>query len=102
MFAGNTVYTVLADYQGRTNGGNGWMRILKFSPATDQIHVQTYSPVLGQWELDGDSDFTLPYEMLGGTGFTLLGTVTGVASGGTASIEWPGLTREPSTSGTRS
>jgi hypothetical protein len=32
LFSGNTVYTLLANYQGLTNGGNGWLRILEFSP----------------------------------------------------------------------
>ena len=90
VFDGNTVHTVLSDYQSRTNGGNGWMRIMQFSPSTDQIHVQTYSPVLGQYDTGGSHQFTLPYDM-GGSGFTLLGTLTGVASGSTATLDWAGL-----------
>jgi hypothetical protein len=91
VFAGNTIYTLLADYQSRTNGGNGWLRILEFSPGSNQIRVKTYSPTLDQFELDGDSDFVLPYPMQSGSEFELLGTVTGVPSGGTASIVWPNL-----------
>ena len=33
---GHTVYQLLADYQSRTNGGNGWLRILQFRPAEGQ------------------------------------------------------------------
>src|SRR5262244_2806578 len=67
IFNGNTVYTLLADYQARTNGGNGWLRILQFSPANNQIRVRTYSPYLNQFETDADSEFTLTYNMSGGS-----------------------------------
>ena len=62
-FNGSTVHTILADYQSRENGGNGWLRILKFSPAKNQIEVSTYSPTLGKYEKDADSQFTLDYRM---------------------------------------
>lgn len=42
----NTVHTLLADYQARTNGGNGWLRILEFVPPENKINVKTYSPWL--------------------------------------------------------
>src|SRR5262249_46687728 len=67
VFNGNTVHTVLADYQCRANGGNGWLRILEFSPANNQIRVRTYSPYLNQFETDADSEFTLTYNMSGGS-----------------------------------
>jgi hypothetical protein len=63
IFNGNTVHTLLADYQSRTNGGDGWLRILEFSPANNQIRVRTYSPTLNQFETDADSEFTLSYDM---------------------------------------
>jgi hypothetical protein len=63
IFNGNTVHTLLADYQDRTNGGDGWLRILQFSPANNQIRVRTYSPTLNQFETDADSEFTLSYDM---------------------------------------
>ena len=56
---GNTIYSLLADYQSRTNGGNGWLRILEFVPAENKINVKTYSPSLDQYETDADSQFTL-------------------------------------------
>jgi hypothetical protein len=61
--AGLPVYEVAADYQDRANGGNGWLRLLKFLPgegedAPDQIRVRTYSPSLDEYETDGDSDFS--------------------------------------------
>lgn len=64
---GRTVHSLLADYQGREKGGNGWLRILRFFPDRDEIHVRTFNPVLndgrGAFEVDEDSDFVLPYEM---------------------------------------
>jgi hypothetical protein len=60
---GHLVYQLLADYQTRSNGGNGWLRLLKFHPLSDEIVVETYSPYLGQYETDADSSFTLSYDM---------------------------------------
>jgi len=62
-FNGRTVTTIEADYQGRTNGGNGWLRIMEFSPANNQIRVFTYSPYLNQFETDSNSQFTISYFM---------------------------------------
>lgn len=60
---GNRVYSLLADYQGRERGGDGWLRLMKFSPARNRIEVSTYSPTLGKYERDADSQFTLQYDM---------------------------------------
>ena len=92
-FNGNTVNTLLSDYQGRTNGGNGWLRILEFSPANNVVRVRTYSPWLDQFEADADSSsqFTLAYTLSGAGPYQLLGTVPNVASGSHATLAWPGL-----------
>jgi hypothetical protein len=60
---GHTVYQIMADYQDRTNGGNGWLRTLEFNPVEDKIYVRTYSPYLNNYETDADSQFTLDYDM---------------------------------------
>jgi len=60
-YNGNIVYSLLANYQNRPNGGNGWLRILQFAPSNDEIHVRTYSPVLDKWEKDSNSEFTLNF-----------------------------------------
>ncbi|GAG12035.1 unnamed protein product, partial [marine sediment metagenome] len=60
---GNTVYQILSDYQSRTNGGNGWLRIFSFHPVEDRIYVSTYSPYLNSYENDQSSAFTLNYDM---------------------------------------
>jgi hypothetical protein len=92
-FNGNTIYTLLSDYQSRTNGGNGWLRIMEFSPAQNVIRVKTYSPWLDQYEADPDSSsqFTVPYNMSSSQPFTLLGTLQNVPSGSMASFPWPNL-----------
>jgi len=90
-FNGNTIYTMLSDNQSRTAGGNGWLRILEFSPANNEIRVKTYSPWLNQFENDADSQFNVPYTMNSAPSFQVIGTVNGVASGSTSSLVWPGL-----------
>jgi len=89
-FNGHTIYSLMSDYQARTNGGNGWLRIYEFSPANNQIRVKTYSPWLGQFETDADSQFTLAYDMAGSAPFQAIGTST-VPSGSNATVAWPGL-----------
>ncbi|MDA7950096.1 MAG: metallophosphoesterase [Pirellulaceae bacterium] len=44
--AGGKVIELLTDYQNLANGGNGWLRLLEFSPADKKIYVKTYSPYL--------------------------------------------------------
>ena len=90
-YNGNSIHTVLADYQSRTNGGNGWLRIFEFSPANNEIRVKTYSPWLDQWETDGDSQFTLSYDMQDDN-FEVIGVNSNVTSGSSASVAWPDLT----------
>lgn len=60
---GRPIYQLLADYQARANGGNGWLRILKFIPEEDKIQVRTYSPWLNEFESDENSEFGLEYKM---------------------------------------
>lgn len=59
-YDGNTVRTYISGYQGRPNGGNGWMRLMTFSKSKDQVRVRTFSPTLNMFELDSDSHFTKP------------------------------------------
>ena len=62
VFEGRTVHTVLSDYQGREDGGQGWLRLLEFRPAEDLVSIETWSPWLDEFETDSSSQFTLPYE----------------------------------------
>jgi uncharacterized repeat protein (TIGR02543 family) len=88
---GHTIYSLRSDYQTRANGGNGWLRLVRFSPGTNKINIFTYSPYLSQYETDADSQFSLDYNMNGGTpAFQVIGTAS-VPSGSSASVAWPGL-----------
>ena len=91
-YQGHTVQTVMADYQSRTNGGNGWLRIMTFYPGEGVVRVKTYSPVLDQYEADADSSsqFTLPVNLSPTSNWQLIGTAK-VASGEHATTMWPGL-----------
>ncbi len=61
------VYSLLSDYQARSRGGDGWLRIMRFSPARNEIAVQTFSPFVdegrGAFETDESSQFVLSYDM---------------------------------------
>ena len=91
VYEDRTVHTLMADYQGLTAGGNGYLRILQFSPANNQIRVKTYSPWIGQSLTDADSEFTLTYQMTAGPAFALVQQNTGVSSGSQTSAAWTGL-----------
>lgn len=86
---GHTIYSLRSDYQNRANGGNGWLRLMRFSPSVNKIFVTTYSPYLNQYETDANSQFSLDYDM-SGTGFQVIGT-TNVPSGSNASLDWANL-----------
>jgi hypothetical protein len=88
VYNGKTVHCVMSDYQGRTNGGNGWIRIMKFRPSIGKINVYTYSPSLNQSETDGDSQFILDYDF--GPAYTLIDSMK-VASGQTVTTTWNNL-----------
>src|SRR6185295_11388180 len=85
---GKPVFQMLADFQDRASGGEGWLRILRFVPGEDKVYVQTYSPWLNRFESDADSEFTLDYPM--GGAFIPSGS-TSALSGATASFPLSGL-----------
>ena len=60
---GRPIHQLLANYQSRANGGNGWLRILRFVPEENKIYVKTYSPYLNKFEEDENSQFELDYKM---------------------------------------
>ena len=89
-----TIYSMKSDYQDEDSLQSGYLRILRFSPSHNMIFFRTYSPTLGKdydESADGQNNFNLPYSM-SGSGFQPIGTLTGVASGSTATVSWPGLT----------
>ena len=95
-YRGHTIHTVMSNYQNIGRGGDGWLRIMEFSPAHNHIRMRTYSPWLGQFMVSPDSSkqFTLPLDLGGGdNGFHPIGTFRRVGSGTTPSIRWAGLCR---------
>lgn len=56
---GNVIHEVLADYQDDPNGGNGWLRIMHFDVAANQIEVDSYTPWLDEYRFVDESKFTL-------------------------------------------
>lgn len=61
--AGRPVHELLVNYQGIANGGNGYLRLLRFSPSRDKIFVEAYSPPLDKVWRDDRHTFVLDYEM---------------------------------------
>ncbi|HRT09669.1 MAG TPA: Ig-like domain-containing protein [Candidatus Paceibacterota bacterium] len=96
-FAGNTVHSLISDYQFYDNGGQGLLRIMTFSPSNNLVRVETYSPWLRQYEADEDSEFSFPYNLQADgrippdTNFVVLGTEAGLQPGSVSSCVWPGL-----------
>lgn len=95
---GNVVHTLLSDYQDLPNGGDGWLRIMRFSPANNTITVTTYSPTLNQFGSDTvmgfdttSAPFTLSYNMESSFPFEEIGTLNNVPSGTNVSMSWPEL-----------
>ena len=60
---GRPVHEILVDYQGLENGGNGWLRTMRFSPRENKIHLETYSPLLEKFNRGAEHEFSLDYEM---------------------------------------
>lgn len=58
---GNTVHQLLANYQFKTEGGQGDMRLLEFLEDGKTVKVRTYSPVLDRYDTADDQQFTLQY-----------------------------------------
>ncbi len=50
--AGRQVFEVLQDYQDYPRGGDGWLRLFNFDIPNNRIRVETYSPVLDQFQTE--------------------------------------------------
>ncbi len=53
------VYEIMVDYQGRDEGGAGFLRLIRIDPDRNEMRNETYSPSLDRWEEDHDSKFTV-------------------------------------------
>jgi hypothetical protein len=90
-YNGNTVISMMQDYQGMPDGGSGFLRLLTFRPGKNDVLVNTYSPWLDAHLPNWGNPFTLPYELDTGTEpFREIGRVT-VASGSRVEFPWEGL-----------
>ena len=72
---------------------DGWLRIMTFDPDANEVHVQTYSPWLDQYQTTGGSDFVLAFDM-NSVGYSPIGADLGVPSGSVATTPWPDLSME--------
>jgi hypothetical protein len=93
-YNGNTVHTTLQDYQARTNGGNGMLRIYEFDSVNNNVAVQTYSPYTDTYETDANSQFNLNVNLRSGPPpepFTLVGELINQTSGSNVCVNWPSL-----------
>jgi hypothetical protein len=64
--SGSHCHQILANYQTcsgfpcpETMGGDGYLRIMRFDPATHGMSVRTYSPYLDRWKTDPPNEFVL-------------------------------------------
>jgi hypothetical protein len=65
---GNNIYTLVQDYSAYTQEHyppNGYIRLMQFCPATNQIKVKTYCPELNTYLTSSAHEFTLDYDMSG-------------------------------------
>jgi 3',5'-cyclic AMP phosphodiesterase CpdA len=64
---GNTVHQIQSDYQFLAEGGQGYLRLMRFRPGENRIDVQTYSPALNRNATASRDAFSLNYDMGGKT-----------------------------------
>ena len=57
--AGGSVIEILTDYQNLAQGGEGWLRTMRFVPAENKIYVEAYSPLLKKQNLDPKHTHTI-------------------------------------------
>jgi hypothetical protein len=56
---GNTVQQIVANYQMRAEGGEGYLRLMEFLPDGKTIQVKTHSPYLNKYLTDEQQQFVL-------------------------------------------
>lgn len=86
----NRIRTFVQDFQGWTNGGNGYMRTMEFSPSNNLVVVQTFSPWTGEYQTDANSEFFFDYNMYASNAspFVAIGSVSNISSGDIAGFVW--------------
>lgn len=61
--AGQPVHQMLANYQFRKLGGEGYLRTLEFQPDNKTVVVKSYSTIYGNYLLEGDQDFSFQLDL---------------------------------------
>jgi hypothetical protein len=59
---GNMVHQMLANYQNREEGGEGYLRLVEFLPDDKTIRIRSYSPSTGKFKTDEQQQFDLQLE----------------------------------------
>jgi hypothetical protein len=78
---GNRVTEILSDYQAYANGGDGYLRIMRFHPSQNRVDVETYSPTLNARLTDDANQFSMPLRGRPvGAPASLSGTITDKAT----------------------
>ncbi|MGM9988321.1 MAG: metallophosphoesterase [Bacillaceae bacterium] len=104
------VYQMMANYQGITKGGNGYLRLLLVDQDTNTIDVKTYSPYVNDWnyydpkQYPNKDEFTMklnlwPAKKVVETDYfevsvytnDVIGHVNDLAAGDIATVTWPNL-----------
>jgi len=65
---GNFVHQIFTNWQDSANGGNGYLRLMRFSPSTNTIEVKSYSPYTNTYLSDAANQFTLKWHNDGAPG----------------------------------
>jgi hypothetical protein len=63
--AGDTVHQILANYQMRELGGEGYMRLMEFQPDGKTVRIKTYSPVFDRSMTQADQQFEVELSPVG-------------------------------------
>jgi len=66
VYGSNKLTTIVSDYQGDANGGNGYLKYLEIDPPLNQVRAFTYSPYAGTSMTDQYNQFVLNDVPLGG------------------------------------
>lgn len=90
-YQGRLVHSLVQDFQFDGKGGAGFLGMLTFSPRTNQIRVQTYSPLLNEWRRDPGSDYILHCDLGAKVDEFVEIKRTRVKAGSTARLLWAPL-----------
>lgn len=96
-YNGNNIYTVLSNYQGRKNGGNGLLRMYEFDPANNNVAVKTFSPYTGTYEKDANSQFNMNIKLItssalnSSNNFQLITQLNNIPTGTNPCASWSSL-----------